>query len=85
MSLKVDLSTIKPQQQNKNLKVDSIQIGDYVIKQTEPDGWLTIYRGEDEVAVFSDDDIFFGGKSITAIWKTLENHYEALKALLGQK
>lgn len=83
---KVNLSGIKTSPPNKNPKVDTIQIGDYEIKTTLPE-CLTISKieqdgGEDMIIDISSDDVLIHGKSINAIWKTLENHYEALKALL---
>ena len=82
---KVNLSQIK-QQPSKKPVYDSIQIGDYVIKTTSPPEGLTISKiedgGEKVIIDILNYDVLIHGKSINAIWKTLENHYEALKVLL---
>lgn len=72
-TLKVDLSQIKR---------DSLQIGNFVIKQTKQD-CLSICKNDEAIIEISKDDVMIHGKSINAIWKTLENHYEALKSLMG--
>ena len=84
---KVNLSQIKTPP--KKPVYDSIQIGNYTIKTTEPPEGLTISKIEDgnEKVIIDilNYDVMIHGKSINAIWKTLENHYEALKSLIEQK
>ena len=72
--LKVDLSQIKPR--------DALQVGNFVIKQTKQD-CLSICKNTETIIEITKDDVMIHGKSINAIWKTLENHYEALKSLMG--
>ena len=83
---KVNLSGIKtPPPPNKNPKVDTIQIGEYLLTSLGEgnESLLTILDADNkEVVEISKNDVLIHGKSIDAIWKTLENHYEALKVLL---
>ena len=83
---KVNLSQIKTPPPKKPV-YDSIQIGNYTIKTTSPPEGLTISKieqdGSEKVIIdILNYDVMIHGKSINAIWKTLENHYEALKVLL---
>lgn len=82
---KVNISGFKTSPPNKNPKVDTIQIGDYLLMSLGEgnESLLTILDADNkEVVEISKNDVLIHGKSIDAIWKTLENHYEALKVLL---
>ena len=83
MSLTVDLSSLKS---NKDIKVDSLKIGEYVITQENQTNHLVVVKNDLVIAEHTGNDWLLNGKSLNAIWQTLENHYEVLKNLIeGEK
>ena len=78
MNLNIDLSKIRDPRKGV---FNEIAIGTYTI--TSVDGNLVIKNGEKIIAEYKNDDWFFGGYSMSSIWKTLENHYEAILTLQG--
>ena len=71
-TLKVDLAKIKP----TTLKVDSLMIGEFVIKAVGDSLYFDSCGG---------GDVYINGKSFNKINEVLENHYNALKKLIEQK
>ena len=76
MSLKIDLEKLKIPKEGT---FATIKIGDYQI--TTKDDGLVVKKGDKIVAEHKNNDWFLEGYSITSIWKTLENHYEAIMQL----
>ena len=76
MDLKVDLAKIKSP---RECVFTSIKLGDYSI--TVVDGQLVIKKGDKIIMNHINDDWYLEGCSINSIWKTLENHYEAIMEL----
>lgn len=76
MNLTIDLDKLKAP---KESTFGTIHIGDYTI--TTNGDVLIVKKGDKIVAEHKNDDWFLEGFSISSIWKTLENHYEAIVAL----
>ena len=76
MNLKIDLDKLKSP---KESTFSTIRIGDYTI--TTSGDVLIVKKGDKIIAEHKNDDWFLEGFSISSIWKTLENHYEAIMAL----
>ena len=76
MNLKIDLDKLKSP---KESTFGAIRIGDYTI--TTNGDVLIVKKGDKIIAEHKNDDWFLEGYSISSIWKTLENHYEAIMAL----
>ena len=78
MNLNIDLTKIRDPRKGV---FNEIAIGTYSLSSV--DGNLVIKNGEKIIAEYKNDDWFFGGYSMSSIWKTLENHYEAILTLQG--
>ena len=76
MNLKIDLDKLKSPKEGT---FTSVRIGDYQLS-TKDEG-LVLKKGDKVIAEHKNDDWFLEGYSITSIWKTLENHYQAIMKL----
>ena len=76
MNLKIDLDKLKSPKEGT---FASVRIGDYQL--TTKDEGLVLKKGDKVIAEHKNDDWFLEGYSITSIWKTLENHYQAIMKL----
>lgn len=79
MSLLIDLGKIN---EKKDVSVSSLKIGSFVFCEGA-DGNLLITKDETVIAEFKNNDWFLKGKSVNAMWETLVNHYESIKALMS--
>lgn len=70
MDYKINIGTIDK---------STIRAGEYAF--TSNGDKLIITKGDLVIAEHKDNDWYFNGKSIGAIWDTLQNHYEVLSAL----
>lgn len=98
MSLKVDLnklSNLRDTQtgmknidcesvKSSTIACDSLKIGNFTLTNGETLDKLFITKDDIIIAEYKDNCWLLNGKSIGAIWETLENHYEAIKKILNK-
>ena len=76
MNLKIDLDKLKSP---KEAVFGTIRLGNYTI--TTENNALIVKCGDKIIAEHKNNDWFLEGYSINSIWKTLENHYEAIMTI----
>lgn len=60
---------------------NDVKIGDYQFI-TDDKGALKVVKNEKIIAEYNGTEWLFNGKSISAMWEALENHYQAINSLV---
>ena len=79
-TLKINLNEIK-----QNEKVEQIKMDDFTITTNKSKKELVIYKDENIIAEYKNNNgWYFSGKSVNAIWETLQNHFDAIQKIIKE-